>query len=215
MNDGPAVAAAGQYLSNSRNGSMDNKRYKGQLVRWNDERGFGFLQSNTNSSDIFIHISALNGMKRRPVVGDVVFYQLHRKKDGKCAAVNARIQSVAERRSLATSRIRTEYRPRSSSSFFSYFMMILALGGVAAYLFRERFFSVDLLRQTKDKLSLVLADKPSVNVPAVSKYRCEGKTRCPEMRSCEEAMFYLNNCPGTTMDGDGDGIPCETQWCGH
>ena len=46
-------------------------------------------------------------------------------------------------------------------------------------------------------------------------YKCEGKTRCPEMRSCEEAKFYLQNCPGTVMDGDGDGIPCEGQWCGH
>jgi hypothetical protein len=33
------------------------------------------------------------------------------------------------------------------------------------------------------------------------------------MSSCEEAKFFLLNCPGTKMDGDGDGIPCEQQWC--
>ncbi|MGL4477877.1 MAG: excalibur calcium-binding domain-containing protein, partial [Aeromonas veronii] len=22
-------------------------------------------------------------------------------------------------------------------------------------------------------------------------------------------------CPNTKMDGEGDGIPCENQWCGH
>lgn len=46
-------------------------------------------------------------------------------------------------------------------------------------------------------------------------FRCEGKTRCSQMRSCEEAKFYLQNCPDTKMDGDGDGVPCESQWCGE
>jgi hypothetical protein len=33
------------------------------------------------------------------------------------------------------------------------------------------------------------------------------------MSSCQEARFYLANCPNTKMDGDGDGVPCESQWC--
>ena len=44
-------------------------------------------------------------------------------------------------------------------------------------------------------------------------YRCDGRTRCPQMRSCEEAKWFLQHCPGTKMDGDGDGDPCEDQWC--
>ncbi|GIU12525.1 excalibur calcium-binding domain-containing protein [Shewanella sp. MBTL60-007] len=47
-------------------------------------------------------------------------------------------------------------------------------------------------------------------------FRCEaGKTHCSHMRSCDEAMFYLKNCLGTVMDGDGDGLPCERQHCGR
>ena len=38
---------------------------------------------------------------------------------------------------------------------------------------------------------------------------------CSEMTSCEEATFFLQNCPGVKMDGEGDGVPCERQWCGH
>jgi hypothetical protein len=58
--------------------------------------------------------------------------------------------------------------------------------------------------------------KPSGrSVPGQTQFRCEGKTRCSQMSSCEEAKFYIRNCPGTEMDGDGDGIPCESQWCGH
>ena len=45
-------------------------------------------------------------------------------------------------------------------------------------------------------------------------FRCEGKRSCEQMKSCEEAMFYLKNCPATTeLDEDKDGIPCEVQWC--
>jgi len=32
------------------------------------------------------------------------------------------------------------------------------------------------------------------------------------MSSYEEALFYQRNCPGTQMDGDHDGIPCEQQF---
>jgi hypothetical protein len=35
------------------------------------------------------------------------------------------------------------------------------------------------------------------------------------MTSCEEAMYFLQNCPGVKMDGEGNGVPCEGQWCDH
>ncbi|MBL8355675.1 MAG: excalibur calcium-binding domain-containing protein [Delftia acidovorans] len=45
------------------------------------------------------------------------------------------------------------------------------------------------------------------------KYSCDGRMHCSQMTSCEEAKFFLRNCPNTKMDGDGDGIPCERQLC--
>ena len=33
------------------------------------------------------------------------------------------------------------------------------------------------------------------------------------MTSCEEATYFIQHCPNTTMDGDHDGVPCEQQWC--
>ena len=47
------------------------------------------------------------------------------------------------------------------------------------------------------------------------KFRCDGRQYCSQMRSCEEAKFFIKNCPNPKMDGDHDGIPCERQWCGH
>ena len=27
--------------------------------------------------------------------------------------------------------------------------------------------------------------------------------------------FFINHCPSTKMDGNNDGVPCESQWCGR
>lgn len=50
-------------------------------------------------------------------------------------------------------------------------------------------------------------------VAASSSFQCDGRTHCSQMRSCAEAEYFIRNCPNTQMDGDGDGIPCERQWC--
>ena len=65
------------------------------------------------------------------------------------------------------------------------------------------------------------AAPPAADVPAVpvvpaaeaSTFQCDGRTMCSQMTSCAEAEFFLANCPGTQMDGNHDGEPCEQQWC--
>jgi hypothetical protein len=55
----------------------------------------------------------------------------------------------------------------------------------------------------------------SFSTPRVSnqQFRCDGRTHCSQMTSCAEATYFLRNCPNTKMDGNNDGIPCESQWC--
>lgn len=36
------------------------------------------------------------------------------------------------------------------------------------------------------------------------------KRRCSEMTNCDEAKFYLTQCGVRTIDGNHDGVPCET-----
>ncbi len=67
---------------------------RGVLKTWKDDRGFGFIQPDNGDKDIFVHISALKGMARRPVRGDVLFYQVSQEVGGKFKAVNARIEGV-------------------------------------------------------------------------------------------------------------------------
>ncbi len=46
-------------------------------------------------------------------------------------------------------------------------------------------------------------------VPHAVAAGCGKKQRCAEMASCEEAEFYLTQCGLVTLDGNGDGTPCE------
>ncbi len=54
-----------------------------------------------------------------------------------------------------------------------------------------------------------LYQAPQVVSTAPISQECKGKRTCKEMSGCEEAIFYLNNCGVTKIDGDGDGVPCE------
>ena len=55
----------------------------------------------------------------------------------------------------------------------------------------------------------------AVEAPDPPRFRCDGREYCSQMTSCEEATFFLEHCPGVKMDGEGDGVPCEKQWCGR
>lgn len=55
----------------------------------------------------------------------------------------------------------------------------------------------------------------ATEVPAYSRmvikaaFSCDGRHLCRQMRSCEEAYFFLNVCGVHRLDGDSDGVPCE------
>lgn len=55
----------------------------------------------------------------------------------------------------------------------------------------------------------------STDIQKQQNSHCDGRRHCSQMTSCAEAQFFLANCPETQMDGDHDGVPCESQWCHH
>jgi cold shock CspA family protein len=73
---------------------MANTVYKGVLKTWKDDRGFGFIQPETGDKDVFVHISSLKGVSRRPVRGDVLYYELGKDSNGKFKAINTLIEGV-------------------------------------------------------------------------------------------------------------------------
>ena len=41
-------------------------------------------------------------------------------------------------------------------------------------------------------------------------FTCGGKKTCGQMLSCEEARFYMEQCGLSYLDGNKDGVPCES-----
>lgn len=96
---------------------MKSGLQKGQLVRWKDDRGFGFIQPADGSKEIFLHVSELKDTSRRPVAGDTICYYVILGKDGRVRASNAYIQNVALDvvSKIPLSNSKAAYRTRSSS----------------------------------------------------------------------------------------------------
>ena len=74
---------------------MTKKMVKGVLKTWKEDRGFGFVKPDDGGKDIFIHISALKGVSRRPIMGDVIYYQIAKDNRGKYKAINAQIEGLS------------------------------------------------------------------------------------------------------------------------
>jgi len=52
--------------------------------------------------------------------------------------------------------------------------------------------------------------KRSIEKESNLSFQCESKTTCRQMQSCAEAKYYLMSCGLTRLDGDKDGVPCES-----
>jgi Excalibur calcium-binding domain len=51
--------------------------------------------------------------------------------------------------------------------------------------------------------------------PLAQTWSCTPRRTCKQITTCDEAVWYLKNCTwGQKLDGDSDGIPCETI-CGN
>ena len=68
---------------------------RGTLKRWNSDRGFGFIQSETKGSpDVFLHSRDLPQGIRCTQPGDLILYTLEPGKEGKPRAIQATIEGV-------------------------------------------------------------------------------------------------------------------------
>lgn len=81
-------------------------RERGQLVQWNDARGFGFVQGDAGGGRIFVHISAFQpapSATRRPRTGMALRYTVGQQSGRPCAlAVDWQAQSLQGSRSTVS-----------------------------------------------------------------------------------------------------------------
>ncbi len=57
-------------------------KQQGRISKWNDDKGFGFVEPEGGGQRAFVHISAFTNRRRRPVEGDTLVYQPVRHSDG-------------------------------------------------------------------------------------------------------------------------------------
>lgn len=78
-------------------------RNVGRLQEWNDDKGYGFVVAEHGGDRAFVHIRSFRRTSRRPVVGDVLSYELERDARGRRNATRVlfagtRIAPPGERR---------------------------------------------------------------------------------------------------------------------
>lgn len=182
--------------------------HTGTLRDWNDDRGFGFIAPTDGGREVFVHISAFPSDGSRPVVGERVTYELGPGRDGKPQALAVRRTAVGARTSRHLAPAAKRANP---TNWLGVFFGVLVLLGAAA-------FGLSWYRGYSHRLELealppTTAAPPGAR-PAAGSFQCDGRIYCSQMTSCAEAKWFINNCPGTRMDGNHDGTPCQEQWCG-
>lgn len=90
-------------------------RYQGQLVEWNDEQGYGFIQpldQRQHPHKIFLHIKAFETRGPRPITGAMLEYQVALDSQGRPNA-----QRVSYVRRKQTQQNRSNHNPSNQNQF--------------------------------------------------------------------------------------------------
>ncbi|TXH88596.1 MAG: DUF1294 domain-containing protein [Rhodoferax sp.] len=73
-------------------------RFQGKISKWNDERGFGFIEPAKGGQELFVHIKAFAPGLGRPQVGAMVSFEVEPAQDGKKRAVRIEPMTVSRGR---------------------------------------------------------------------------------------------------------------------
>lgn len=197
-----------------------NIQFDGTLKKWNADRGVGFVVADQGGEELFVHVSAFPRDGRVPVVGEALSFEIEARRDGKKCAVRVQRRGGAQRTPTRSHRHEAHYSARSDGRRYSdesrssgvgsrliaiVIVIVAVLGWYGYTQYANRVAQIQGVPQT------AIASPVPVSLPVG--FKCDGRQHCSQMTSCNEAKLFLKNCPGVQMDGDGDGVPCEQQWC--
>ncbi|HEY9144016.1 MAG TPA: excalibur calcium-binding domain-containing protein [Arenimonas sp.] len=177
-------------------------RRHGNLIRWNEDRGFGFIAPAGSDTELFVHISAFPRGSKRPEPGELLSFEVEKGDDGRDRAV--RIYRAGQTGPVTRPGGQPQRRGPRYLSQGALALVLLIAGIWAVVVWRGA--DPTAPRSAAVALPLV-AEQPA------ERFQCDGRMHCSQMKSCAEATYFIRNCPDTRMDGDRDGIPCESQHC--
>lgn len=213
-------------------------RTHGTLVKWNDERGFGFIAPAQGSDELFVHVSAFRRGGARPQVNELVSFEIRIKPDGKKEAINVMRAGEGGRPPAHRRSARDAAAPRSGLIGTALSLAAVVAIGWVGY---DRYFggrdvvpaamaesfdagagtasgdrrassgSSDSGSESRSAMPGAATESAADSPRTRPGFVCDGREHCSQMTSCEEARFFLRHCPNTKMDGDGDGQPCERE----
>ena len=188
---------------------------EGIVKTYNVEKGFGFISVAGENKDIFFHITNCPNKHVEPKQGERFKFRVINV-NGKLKADNIirldlKVESVRhtpQSRALSREQGSRKKNDDKSNSGGGYGFMILGLLVIIGlvYAIYNKYQRVDLAGQVSNPIEAIA--EPSTNSNP-NGYRCDGRVHCSEMNSREEARWFVRNCPGTKMDGNNDGEPCE------
>ena len=118
--------------------------------------------------------------------------------------------NTTPKRIVSHSRRKTK-RKSESGGFFGTIITVIIFGIIGYFVYG---FIQDFLHRNELTNQPVIQETLKIaNTQAVSSnpnhFQCDGRSHCSQMRSLEEARWFVRNCPNTQMDGNNDGEPCE------
>jgi len=99
-------------------------RLKGKLIKWNEDKAFGFIVPNGGGEHVFIHKTALSNRKRTPQVNDVITFTIAKDKQGRYCANDATFSGEKLKKKEA-----------KSVNQFSIYLSVIFLGSIVVGLF--------------------------------------------------------------------------------
>lgn len=195
-------------------------RFEGTLATWNDDRGFGFIQPTQGGQELFAHISAFPRDGQRPQLHENLSFEVALGQGGKKKAVAIQRPRTVAPLSTGGRRTPPQLARRPSTGVFGKLLALLLVcavlgAGYWKYDARQKMRASAAAAESGDDATPAVRTTPTPALLVSSNFRCDGRQHCSQMTSCAEAKFFLKNCPDPKMDGNGDGVPCEQQWCTH
>lgn len=64
-------------------------RLKGKLIKWDDQKAFGFIAPNGGGDHVFIHKTAFSNRQRIPKINDTITFSISQDTQGRYCADEA------------------------------------------------------------------------------------------------------------------------------